>query len=278
MVVYELKGGKLMRALSTQEVQQKMLDLFREIESFLEHEDIPYVVTGGTALGAVRHGGFIPWDDDMDIAVNRKDYEFFIRHFKPKMNYFSLKSNLDCDWGYAYARVTDDRTIYDMPWVTVDNGVFVDVFPIDKLPDNSGVRNVLYLEMKTLDVFRNAARRTAFKPGEKGKIIKALLSTIAKVFGDAFFARQQDALARFVNRKNKNSNLSGLFVVQGINRQRETHRSSLYIETQKVLFEGTMVNVPGDVQSYLERLYGIDYMQLPELSDRKTHGTFYAKQ
>ena len=262
--------------LSVLEVQQIMLSLFDDVLDFLNSHQLTYTLTGGSALGAVRHQGFIPWDDDMDIALPRDDYEFFIRNYRPKQTTIELRElALDSTWFYGYARVVDTTTAADNLWAKTNNGVFLDIFPIDHLSDNKRSRQLSYWRMKVLDVLRNSTRRLDFQPWEKGIWLKKTLYLMTKYTTTAKLATRMSRLAIKTNDKYKSSKWGSLYLVQGINGQRETNPFDWYVNTIEVEFEHRKVKVPREYHAYLQHLYGDTYMELPPIESRKSHGMYY---
>ncbi len=124
--------------MTVEDIQQVSLDILRDIHSFCMQNQIKYTLQGGTLLGAVRHKGFIPWDDDLDIAMPRPDYDRFIQTYHSPKGYqvFSRELPQYKDNVYiAYARVCDiqqtwvDDSYY--PWTSVPKGIWIDLFPLD---------------------------------------------------------------------------------------------------------------------------------------------------
>ena len=120
-----------------EELHQIELDMLKEIDRICRRENIQYYLAGGTLLGAVRHKGFIPWDDDIDIAMARDEYERFLKVMKkerhPYLKIFAME--FDKEYQYTFAKVVDTRTrlIEEIGKDLPDMGVFIDIFPIDGL-------------------------------------------------------------------------------------------------------------------------------------------------
>ena len=128
-----------MQELTLRELQQVSLELLLDVHHFCEVYNIRYSIAYGTLIGAIRHKGFIPWDDDIDIMMPRPDYERFCRE------YFSYKYKLiyygnDKTALAGFARVVDcNKTHYqtERPWTNQESGVWIDIFPIDGVEDNA---------------------------------------------------------------------------------------------------------------------------------------------
>lgn len=116
------------------------MDILSAVDEFCLENGIPYSMACGTMLGAVRHQGYIPWDDDIDIYLLRNDYERLMKSFPDvyKNHYciYSLERNKN--WERAYAKACDNRTIvYELADYTMHYGVNIDIFPIDEVPDDN---------------------------------------------------------------------------------------------------------------------------------------------
>ena len=129
-----------MKRLRVEEVQALLLNLMKEVHDFLNKNQLQYYLLGGSALGAVRHEGFIPWDDDIDIGMMREDYERFLEiadTFNPQYDVVNFKKRNNCD--FALTRIYIPNTYVDNPAVKdtkLDKRLFFDVFPIDNVPND----------------------------------------------------------------------------------------------------------------------------------------------
>ena len=128
-----------MERMTLRDIQLVGLEILKDIHQFCMSHGIRYTLYGGTMLGAIRHKGFIPWDDDVDIAMPREDYERFVNEYSSNRGYSLYCPEKDTSW-LTYARVCDtERTFVRndwSPWCPYSTGVWVDVFPLDGAPDN----------------------------------------------------------------------------------------------------------------------------------------------
>lgn len=129
-----------MRLISFEEHKKIQLSILRDIDVFCQKNQIKYFLAFGTLLGAIRHKGFIPWDDDIDIAMPRPDYNKFILSFNGMVdNLKVLAPEIDLDYYAPYANVYDTRTVLEEKGTShlkFEIGVKIDVFPIDGVPTN----------------------------------------------------------------------------------------------------------------------------------------------
>lgn len=123
------------------DMQKKLLEVFKYTIAFLEKHDIKYIVCGGTLLGAVRHKGFIPWDDDIDLYLYRDDYEK-LKKLKEEIQNdgYYLQSLADENYYLPFMKIINPRTtIWEKAKFEFLTGVFVDIFPIDKFLIDDGL-------------------------------------------------------------------------------------------------------------------------------------------
>ncbi len=127
-----------MKEMTIREIQLFSLEILKDVHSFCVKNGIKYSLCGGTLIGAVRHAGFIPWDDDIDINMPRADYDRFCRTYWSDR--FKLVSPEDSESMITFARVCDTTLTYRdssfSPWSTLETGVWIDIFPMDGASDN----------------------------------------------------------------------------------------------------------------------------------------------
>lgn len=128
-----------MQEMSLRDIQQISLSILKDVHNFCLNNNIRYILFGGTMIGAIRHKGFVPWDDDIDIAMPRPDYERFLASYKSANGYRLFKSGSH-DCYLAFSRVCDmEQTFVEnkiLPWTNIQTGVWIDIFPLDAAPDN----------------------------------------------------------------------------------------------------------------------------------------------
>lgn len=257
-----------MRKITPEELRTIQLDLLQKTADFCESNGIRYFLCGGTLLGAVRHKGYIPWDDDIDIAMPRPDYDKFVKIFNEPDNYYQVV-NLDTsfEYEYAFAKVYDNRTVLKELHYPGDSfGVYIDILPADGVKDAAQIKKIMRLH-KIL----NTKRANYFNRTMKKKII----NTFGKFLLLPFSARQIATWMDNTARKYAFGSVpcAGLIANPlGIGEMvdKSVFNSDVYQE-----FEGRKYRVPIGYDTWLRSIYG-DYMQLPPIEHRVTHHTFDA--
>ncbi len=266
-----------MEKISDVELKNIQIEILDTILKFCEKNQIRWWVVGGTAIGAVRHHGFIPWDDDVDIAMPRDDYERFAKTF----NGFSDRY-IFCDyreqngWYLKFGKVFDTQTktvetLYrDLP----QTGVYVDVFPLDGLSNDINIAKKIARTAKKQCVI---AERLFMSIDYTGPVWKKVGKSIYR-FIFSKFIRLERHTAKFVEYATHYSYDASDYVgniSDGMYGERQVLDKKWLGKGTYLPFENIMVPVPEDYDNYLSHLYG-DYMKLPPQDKQKPHHTFIA--
>lgn len=245
------------------EMKRVSYEILCEIDDYCKENDITYYLSGGSCLGAVRHHGFIPWDDDVDIMLPREHYERFVEGFdKAKEGKYKVGS-LPTDelWQRPGARVWDLNTkLVQTKFSEREMGVFVDVFPIDGLPASKVGRDWYFAKVKVLNALRNISARRGFYSHEKYKIIKQILGFFFGHLNTRKLALRLDRLAKRYRFEDSEYVAASMAIHYG---RKEIIRKELMDKAVYLEFEGRMFPVPVGYDTYLTNLYG-DYMTPPE--------------
>ena len=252
-----------------QQIELEQLNIFADL---CERHGLTYYLYGGTLLGAARHKGFIPWDDDIDVAMPRADYNAFQRIAKselPAGYHLELPESIPGN-PYYMSRIRKEGTIYESNWVQRFNlpctGIWIDIFPLDDQPAATSLQQRIdgYLIDNVLaKLIKNHARPLSSAQSIKAKVGLAL----AKLLPFSFYQHLRDRIAR----RHEGKNLAYCLTYAGIaGYQKETYAKSLLEPSGELNFEGRMYRVPGDWDGWLRHFYG-DYMQLPPIEKRMPH-------
>ena len=257
-----------MKAIATEELKSIQLDLLQKTADFCESNGLRYFLIGGTLIGAIRHKGYIPWDDDIDIAMPREDYDIFVKTFNKPENYYQVTNiSNDTDYALAFAKVYDNRTIIKQLQYPSDKfGVFIDVFPADGVKDAAQVYKIMRLR-KFLNTKRaNYYRRT---------LSKNIINTFGKILLLPFSAHQIATWIDNEARKYAFGSVPKAGVIANPYGPGEIVDKSVFDSDIYQEFEGRKYRIPVGYDKWLRSIYG-DYMQLPPEKDRVTHHSFDA--
>lgn len=263
-------------------LQQVLFSILLDIDEVCREHGLYYVLSGGTALGAVRHQGFIPWDDDIDINMPRADYERFIPLFQHKhgKHYWIHTPEKTDNYGLLLARIrlkgTSVKTRED--FFCEECGAFVDIFIIENTFNHviprvfhGFISNTLGLIVSCRKFYRD---RNYLLPlvSENKKLRK--IFQIKVIIGFLISFLSINVWTRLATCWNGlYSNQKSKYVVIPAGRKHyfgELYRRETICKAQFMLFEGTMLPCPVDTDYYLKRLYG-SYMVFPKESDREKH-------
>lgn len=253
-----------------QKLQYVEYEIFQEVVRICKKNDITYFLVGGTLLGAIRHKGFIPWDDDLDIAMPREDYNRFLKICKDQLNEnFYLHCNqTDPEYWLPYAKVRKNGTLFlEKPLISIKShkGIFIDIFPLD----NANTQNSLIQDLQAVTV-KGLLSLIMFKRGLKiGKPswkMKISLTLTKGIQLHKLCVLQQKIMS--FNRNPK----AEYYINLGSNYDytKQTIPKNKYFPPVKVEFNGGVYNAPNDWDYVLKRIYG-DYMKIPEVNKRVTH-------
>ena len=245
------------------------VEILDEIVRICDKNNIDYFLVGGTLLGAVRHKGFIPWDDDIDIGMTRKDFKKFIECASKDLDskYNIQYKDTNKEYYLNFIKIMKNNTIFeenDKIEYKGEKGIFVDIFPFDNTNNRDSL--VQFFQAKLSNLIRSILyirigikSKNPFK-----KIIKNIL----------FFIPNQKLLnvQEKVMSLNKNDNSKYLTAFSGTySYKKDTYLREKMFPLKKLSFEGKEYKVLNDYKYYLENLYGDNYMELPPVEKRKTH-------
>ena len=260
-----------MEKLTCKEIQSHCVEMLRYFDAYATSQNITYYLSGGTLLGAVRHQGFIPWDDDVDLMLPRKDYERLIHDFDGGERYEIISCETNDEYGTPFARIWDKRTA--LKWTSsreVPIGVFIDLFPIDGFPENEIVSKLYMNYLKLCRTKVNSAIRTTYQKGERFKIIKKGLKYVWRKSAN-YYARRQNAIVKkytYENSKYVGVTTTTVHIYRERNLKTDVFSGTLYLP-----FEQLQLPVPSGYDRYLQHLYG-DYMKLPPVDQRWSEHNF----
>lgn len=251
---------------SVRDVQMKILDVMKYIDQLCRNNGITYYIMGGTALGAVRHGGFIPWDDDLDIFMTPDQYARFKEVFeKQKSDKFIIQEWRTTEKYLEYAKVRMNGTTF-IEEVYKDrkdmhHGIYVDIMMLHKVPDNIYIKKLVYYESKFVTLYALSQRN--WKPKTRGQavVLKTLKILPCKIMAKIAYHR----IYKYDDMKD---NFMYCYWITPAKYRNGLFDKSFFSDPVDVPFEDTALLGSKKIKEYLTYRYG-DYMKLPSEEARK---------
>lgn len=255
-----------------------MTTILRDIDYICKKNNINYWIESGTLLGAVRHGGFIPWDDDIDIAMPREDYNKFIEIANSELpDDLELKNmknteSLNYHWSkviHKYSKFIEDENFND------SNGIFVDIFPYDYYSSDNLDSILKYKKnLKFNCVILNYSNRKFCQPYKENlkKNIKIITSKIIKLFlkCDNYekLYKKIDYITQEYKEEDKKEKI-------GYGLEVSYYKTCFDVKDifplRRIVFENITVMSPNNSENCLKTMYGENYMELPKKEERVWH-------
>ena len=259
------------RKLDIDEIKEVELGVMDYIHNICKEKGINYSLAYGSLLGAVRHKGFIPWDDDLDIALKRDEYDKLYQAILEDNNsiYKVVSWENDSRYPYPFYRVYDSRTVYENNYIQndIELGICVDVFPFDDYKD-------VNKEITKLDMYRRLSVYTLYGIRNKEAGIKNIVRYLMLV---AFRLTRVKIWNKKLNDCSKAPVNS-----EYIDYLMESKKYSTKIDAKALdeviecKFEDRVYNIPKDYDHILTTIYGEDYMEIPPIEKRIQHDDFVA--
>ncbi len=261
-----------MICLSKEELRQLQmieLELLLEVNRICKKHNIKYNIIGGTLLGSVRHGGFIPWDDDADITMLREEYNKFVSILPKELDdekYYFQDAVLTEGYRWSYGKLRRKSTVFlreNQEHMPYEQGIFIDIFPVDNIADNMLIRRI--------DEFRYFCIRKILwsevgRISDKRLLIRTWYSFISKIPREVVIEKY----LRIVNKKNKKKTKYVRIALMPFPNKYPGYRRKWYEESREYVFEGVKLMGIKNYKAFLKYEFG-NYMEIPSKEKRKVH-------
>lgn len=260
-----------MKELVLDEVKNIQIEILDAVAEFCDKNKIQYWLDSGTLLGAIRHGGYIPWDDDIDIGMLRPDFDCFMQKFnKENSRYKFVCRELDKGCPYPYGKVLDTNTVlYEPDEKGIKICINIDVFVYDNAPDDEEKCKKMYDYRDRYSVLNALQHRMIRTSGFMKNIVKSVGYVGVNIFPKGYFAK------KIVDNSKKYATQDTRTVGNFTSVSRIIGEKAIFSSFTKVKFEGKEYSVPKGYEQWLTCFYG-DYMQLPPEEKRVSHHMFKA--
>lgn len=249
-----------------EKVQQKSLEMLKLFIDVCEKLNLKYYLIAGTLLGAVRHNGFIPWDDDVDVGMPREDYEKFLEKAQELLpeNYFVQTCFTDPEFPANFAKIRNSNTTFIETSVKnckINHGVYIDIFPLDwNAPSGKDLKKFNFKNF----YYKMAIAKKFYVKGFVRKLKLIAVNVITLFTPSSKALKKRDNLLKSNKKSKYLANYCGAWGVK------EITPAEWYGEGIEMEFEGIKAIVPSNYKAWLTQVYG-NYMQLPPIEKRVTH-------
>lgn len=245
-------------------IQLVQIEILKYIDEYCTKNDLRYSIAYGTILGAVRHGGFIPWDDDLDICMPREDYEKFIELWEDTDKYILQNHYTNPNFTQSFTKIRKKNTAFVQKTdigLDYHKGIFVDIFPFDKVPDNTIRKKIQSLNV----LFYNLYTR-GYAPKNNGTIVRLASQFILGITPRKNYFKKSKKYLSKICKYNYDKKLKYVDV-SVTNTMNMYYDNDIFDNMQKIKFENLNVTVMNKYKDFLKIRYG-DYMKLPPESEQ----------
>lgn len=262
-----------MRQIGLDELKRLQLQILDEVVEFCNRHQIKYFLLGGTLLGAVRHQGYIPWDDDIDIGMLREDYDRFIQLFTETANeqYYLYGNEVNKKAPFPFIKCCLKETLMT-EGVRAEFGINIDIFPIDSISsyDYKSIMKKIYL-IKYLIGLKNSEMVVDYKNIRLRSLVKLIVVNLLSCIPNSLLL---NIVYKILEKERKNFPNKKGNLVWGY-KEKELVSPNIFDEIIFLDFEGKQYSVPKRYDEWLQALFG-NYMELPPIEQRVSHHNFQA--
>ncbi len=248
------------------EFQLRSMVLLETIDQVCKKYGLTYYIIAGTLLGAVRHRGFIPWDDDIDIALSRKDYDLLMAHAEewvPAPFHIVTHEN-NKEYPKYFAKLEDQSTtLVERFYLGYVGGIYIDIFPLDEVPNNVLKRKWHFYKFHLLRRLLYYAYRDPYKHGRG--LNAAFILLMQRLFKKEWLHTKSQKVLR----EYKGSADCDYLMTHDDGPR--AYRKEIFSTPRNYVFEGRSFCGPAIAEGFLSVLYGTDFMQLPPEERRRSH-------
>ena len=263
------------KEVKLRDLQLAELEILKEFIRICKELNLKYFLDSGTLLGCIRHGGFIPWDDDIDVNMPREDYEMFLEKGQAllKDKYFLQNYKTDKEFTQPFAKIRNSETTFiesPVKNLNINHGIYIDIFPYDGYKPEKKIRNFINSKKYTMYNIQISKKYAIQKKEENIK------TKVLYFISNLFYGRR--TTTKLLNKKEKiakkhkyeENEYVCTYCYPGTPPERNYMLKEYFGNGTIKMFEGIEVTVPENYDAFLKRLYG-DYMKLPPEEKRVSH-------
>ena len=260
--------------VSTGEIQKTLLAVMVDFHNYCVNNSIDYYMISGTMLGAYRHKGFIPWDDDMDVGMTRENYERFLSSVKRDKSFIVHNYRTDSPVSFCLTRIYIDDMFIDWQMdPSLDNHLYFDIFVLDNVPEDIKSQKK---QAKRIKFYKRIIyQKATYKNGntKMKRLVKYVLHVLLFPLPYNFLVRKVDTIMQQYSHGSESEFICSMNSQYSYERQKM--RRAIFGTPRLYEFEGFTFYGVEEPELYLEHLFGTDYMSLPPIEKRRKTANVY---
>lgn len=259
-----------MRKIELDELKQLQLQILDEVVDFCNQHQIKYFLMAGTLLGAVRHQGYIPWDDDIDIGMLREDYERFLELYSKKEgNYYIYTHKLNPKSTFPFMKLCLKDTLVREEFLDSHDeyGINIDIFPIDSISSQNSIKIVKNINL--LLKIRHIKSANLIKYWQEKDKLFPIRTILKIIFSFISYKTIFNKIDVILQKEAKQTEIYKGNILWGYG-TRELVDPKIFDSLTEVTFEGKQYKIPMNYHNWLTNVYG-NYMELPPIEKRMPH-------
>lgn len=261
--------------VNLRDLQLVELDMLKEFIEICKKLNLRYFLAGGTLLGCIRHSGFIPWDDDLDVMMPREDYEIFLEKGQELLqeNYFLQTYKTDPEYTMGFAKIRNSNTTFIENTVkdsNINHGVFIDIFPLDGCRSNKEIKN--FINKKLYSLYNIQISKNYSDLNKTTSLKSKIAQSISNLmYGKKTINEMLRKKEKIAKKYSYDESKYACIFVDPVGKPLSNIFPRSYFDKGIVKkFEDIDAIVPKDYDGFLKQQYG-DYMQLPPEDKRQPH-------
>ena len=255
-------------------LQKVLLMVLNDVKTVCEKNNINYYIYAGSGIGILRHGGFIPWDDDVDIIMFRKDFNKFSEIFETELgNKYTLRTpdNTD-DYFLSFPKVILNGTDYELWWsekVSFETGIYLDIFILDNIPSNKLKRFIFTNKCYYIRLLKDISFLKQHNTSKIKQLIIDIINIFLKIFRLDYLKLKNKCLQTYITYQNEETKFVSDLDGNGHFKPHIFLRSD-FEPADELKFEKVEVKIPRNLDGILTKIYG-NYMEMPPKEKRYNH-------
>lgn len=259
-----------MKKMNDKESKKVLIDLLKCFDKICRDNGIKYSLIGGSLIGAIRHKGMIPWDDDIDVILIHSEYKKLLKvieNYNDGIYNFCGFENNDTYY-YPYLKLIDTRTLVEDSYKKIeDYGVYLDIFCYNKLPENKLLAKIHYMKIMMYKIIISGHATIVYKNKDRLILFKKIGLIISKIFGIKFILKRYNKMLEKYNKKESRYIISN-WPCYGLDKERQKNKNlNEYIDYD---FESIKAMISKEYDEILKTTFN-DYMKLPPKEKRINH-------